>query len=73
MVVSKDRRNILCYITEKGERIVEDLVHVKTNVEDDIFKGFKDEDKQIFYKYLSRMNHNSEALVASIDLKIEED
>lgn len=53
--------------------IVDDLMHVKDNAEKELFKGFKDEDKQVFYKYLSLLHHNSEALVANIDSKIEED
>lgn len=69
----KDKRNILCYITEKGEMIVDDLIDVKANGEKELFKGFKDEDKQVFYKYLSLLHHNSEALAANIDSKIEED
>lgn len=56
----KDKRNTLCYIAEKGKKIVDDLLHVKTNAEEELFKGFKDEDKSAFYKYLSLMHHNSE-------------
>jgi len=69
----KDKRNTLCYITEKGAMIVDDLMHVKTNAEKELFKGFKDEDKQVFYEYLSLLHLNSEALVSNIDSKIEED
>ncbi|MBS4537380.1 MarR family transcriptional regulator [Clostridium sp. D2Q-11] len=69
----KDKRNTLCYVTEKGEMIVDDLIHVKTNAEKELFKGFKGEDKQVFYEYLSLLHLNSEALVANIDSKIEED
>ena len=42
-VDEKDKRNTLCYITKKGEKIVDDLMHVKNNAEKELFKGFKDE------------------------------
>ncbi|MDF2523011.1 MAG: Transcriptional regulator, MarR family [Clostridiales bacterium] len=69
----RDKRNTLCYITEKGKRIVDNLIHVKTNAEEELFKDFKDEDKLVFYKYLSMIQHNSEVLVTGINLRHEED
>lgn len=69
----KDKRNILCYITEKGEMIVADLMCVKAKAEKVLFKGFKDEDKQVFYKYLLLLNYNSEELIVNIESKIKED
>lgn len=69
----KDKRNFLCYITEKGENIVDNLLYVKTNAEEELFKGFKGEDKEVFYKYLLMLHHNSEELVVNIDSELEED
>lgn len=69
----KDKRNTLCYITPKGEVIVDGLMHVKTIAEKELFEGFRDEDKQIFYNYMSLLYHNSKALVADVDSRIEED
>lgn len=69
----KDKRNTLCYITDKGKKIVDDLVHLKTDAEKELFKDFKEEDKLAFYKYLSLMQHNSETLVTGVTLKIEEE
>jgi len=68
-----DRRNILCFITEKGEAIVEDLINVKRNAEEDLFKGFNEEDKDIFYNYLSLFHKNSIALTSGITHKLEEE
>lgn len=36
-----DRRNTLCYITEKGEKIVDDLMDTKTKAEEELFKFLK--------------------------------
>jgi DNA-binding MarR family transcriptional regulator len=62
-----DRRNTLCYITEKGEKIVDDLMGIKTKAEEELFKGFKNEDIEVFYKYLMLLNQNSKALVVDIE------
>lgn len=69
----KDKRNTLCYITEKGKKIVDNLIHVKTNAEEELFKDFKDEDKLAFYKYLTLMHYNSETLITGINLETEEE
>ncbi|MDF2891626.1 MAG: transcriptional regulator, TrmB [Clostridia bacterium] len=68
-----DRRNILCFITEKGEAIVEDLINVKRNAEEDLFRGFNKEDKDIFYEYLSLFYQNSVDLTSGITHKLEEE
>lgn len=59
-----DRRSILCFITEKGEAIVEDLISVKKNAEEDLFDGFNEKDKEIFYNYLSLFQKNSATLIS---------
>lgn len=69
----KDKRNTLCYITKKGNKIVDNLMNVKTNAEEGLFKGFKDEDIVAFYKYLSLMHRNSETLVVSTNIETEEE
>jgi len=68
-----DQRNILCFITEKGEAIVEDLVNVRTNTEKDLFKGFREDDKDIFYDYLSLLHQNSVTLISGITDKLQEE
>ncbi|PKM65511.1 MAG: hypothetical protein CVU95_15065 [Firmicutes bacterium HGW-Firmicutes-2] len=69
-----DRRNILCFITEKGETIVEDLIRVKKNAEEDLFEGFNEKDKELFYNYLSMFHRNSATLVLdNIKEKAQED
>ncbi len=63
---AKDRRNTLCYITEKGEKIVDSLMDVKIKAQDELFKGFKNEDINSFYKYLLLLNQNSKDLVEGL-------
>lgn len=58
-----DRRNTLCYVTDKGENIVNDLLGVTINVEQDMFKDFTHEDKTILFNYLMKLHQNSEVLV----------
>lgn len=69
----KDKRNMLCYVTEKGETIVDDLMSVRINAEKELFKGFKDEDKQVFYGYLSLLHLNSEILASNVYSDAEEE
>jgi len=54
----KDRRNTLCYLSENGKAIVHELLEVRTNVEDDIFEGFTEDDKNIFFNFLSKLYKN---------------
>lgn len=67
VIDENDRRNILCYITEKGETIVDDLFDIRSKVESVIFEGLDDKDKIMLFKYLSQICLNSEKLVADID------
>lgn len=69
----KDKRNFLCYITEKGEKIVKDLMDVRANTEADIFEGLTDEDKSAFYNYLTKIYHNSEKLVSGLTMEGQEE
>lgn len=69
----KDKRNTLCYVTESGEQIVEDLLHVKTNTENDLFKGLETEDKAKLYGYLQLICENSAVLAEGVDHEVEED
>jgi len=62
-----DRRNTLCYITEKGGTIVDDLFDVRSNVESVIFEGLDDQEKKALFGYLSQVCSNSEKLVANIN------
>lgn len=73
MIDPDDRRNILCFITRKGESIVGELLTVKTNTEDDLFSGFNEKDKKIFHAYLSRFYQNSKSLTSGITDETEEE
>jgi DNA-binding MarR family transcriptional regulator len=66
-VDQKDKRNFNCYVTEKGEKIIDELMKVKMNVEVDLFDGFSEKDKTSLYQYLSLLHNNSEKLVKSSD------
>lgn len=57
-----DRRNILCYITEKGASIVGGLMDVKDSAENKMFKNFQEQDKEKLYEYLSKLYFNSKML-----------
>ena len=66
-----DRRNILCFVSEKGEKIVDDLLNVKTTVDVDIFEGFSEKDKTAFYNYLLKLYKNSENLITGLNINKE--
>ena len=63
VVEEKDRRNILCYVNEKGKEIVHDLIEVRIKSEETLFKGMSIEDRKIFYKYLNILYKNSSELL----------
>lgn len=62
----KDKRNQLCYVSKNGEKIVDELIDIKSNIESDIFEGFSKEDKMLFYNYLAKLYKNSEKLASSV-------
>ncbi|SHH89864.1 MarR family transcriptional regulator [Clostridium grantii] len=66
-VDQQDKRNFQCYVTEKGEKIIDELMLVKKNVEEDLFHGFSEEDKTCLYNYLTLLHNNSEKLANSSD------
>jgi DNA-binding MarR family transcriptional regulator len=61
-----DKRKIHCYITDKGMRIVDDLMDVKKKAEKALFKDFKDEEIEAFYKYLVLLDKNAKALMVGV-------
>lgn len=65
----KDKRNTICFLSEKGEEIADELLRVKSNVESEIFEGFTDKDKNMFYNYLSKLYKNSEKIVSNINIE----
>lgn len=69
----KDKRNMLCFVSKKGEEIIHELLDVRTNVEANIFNGFTEEDKNVFFNYLSKLLKNSQKLAAGKELKEGED
>jgi DNA-binding MarR family transcriptional regulator len=66
-VDQQDKRNFKCYVTEKGEKIIDKLMKVKINVEVDLFDGFSEEDKNSLYRYLILLHSNSEKLANASD------
>ncbi len=65
VVDEEDRRNIKCYVTEKGAGIVDELNLVKEKAEKTLFEGFSDEELEAFGVYLRRLVENSGKLVDS--------
>lgn len=57
-----DRRNILCYVTEKGDMIADELTHIKMNTEKDLFDNFSQHDIELLFGYLSKLFDNSQKL-----------
>lgn len=72
MVDAQDKRNYRCYISEKGEAIVEHLMQVKESAENRIFQGFSEQDKETLFKYLNLMYTNSAELIQGIAFNGEE-
>lgn len=65
-VDENDRRNTLCYVTKKGELIIEDLIHVRKNVEEELFQGFSEEEKSMLFKHLTILEENSSKLISDL-------
>ncbi|OGS54710.1 MAG: hypothetical protein A2Y20_05115 [Firmicutes bacterium GWF2_51_9] len=61
----KDKRNTLCILSEKGETIVNELLHVRKSVEIDLFDGFSQEEKAKALEYVARIDENSRKLFKS--------
>ncbi len=62
-VDEKDRRNFRCFISKKGEKIVNDLIEVRMKSEKTLFKGMKQTDRIMFYRYLNILYKNSNDLL----------
>lgn len=63
VIDEKDRRNMLCYITAKGEMLAEDLIKIKADAESVLFRNFTEQDIEALYKRLSLLLVNSEHLM----------
>ena len=53
-----DQRYILVYLTEKGRARAEASVNVLSDVEEHVFEGFSDAEREAFISYLKRVNGN---------------
>ena len=58
----KDKRNFLCKVTPKGEKIISDLVKVKNQTVEVLFSDFTKEEKESFYNQLLKLEKNSKKL-----------
>ncbi len=58
----KDKRNMLCSVTEKGKATAGKLLHLSGNIQSALFAGFSEEDMSRFYRYLSRLSQNAHSL-----------
>lgn len=57
-----DRRNVKCFVTEKGKEHISELMILKSGVEKDLFKGFSKEELELFYSFMTRLKENSDDL-----------
>lgn len=69
VIDDNDRRNVLCFTTQKGEAIVENLINVKKKAEARLFTGFTESDKEAFFSFLSLFYDNSTALISDAELQ----
>lgn len=53
-----DKRYILVYLTEKGRARAEASVNVLSDVEEHVFEGFSDAEREAFISYLEQVNRN---------------
>jgi DNA-binding MarR family transcriptional regulator len=58
-----DKRHSLCYVTPKGEAIVQELLGVRSHIEADLFEGFTSTDLERFNRYLVLLHRNAQKLV----------
>lgn len=53
-----DMRFIIVSLTDKGKETSEKVFEIQKKLEDDCFKGFNKEEKDMFISYLRRINEN---------------
>lgn len=68
----EDKRNLRCYVTEKGSAIADELIGLSAHVEADIFAGFSEDEKEQFYSYLHRLLSNTRRMAESVHTVPEE-
>ena len=57
-VDSKDKRNRLMFLTEKGAQYKDVLTKISSELLETFYKGFSEEEKQQFFSLLNRINEN---------------
>lgn len=53
-----DRRIIYLKLTDKGNQIISDLIHIGTKFNDDLIAGIDEEDIMVYEKVLKKMISN---------------
>lgn len=61
-VDTEDRRNIRCFVTQKGRDIADTLIEIKAKAQNELFYQFSNSDQETLYKLLVRLHRNSETL-----------
>jgi len=61
-VDENDRRNVKCFVTEKGQENISEMMKLKTKVENELFAGFIEEELELFYNFMKRLKSNSDNL-----------
>ena len=57
-VDTKDKRNRLMFLTEKGAQYKDVLSKISSELLETFYKGFSEEEKQKFFSLLNRINEN---------------
>lgn len=53
-----DRRNYRLYMTDEGKKVVPLLVEIRKEINNQALKGFSDDEKEMFFKFLDRINNH---------------
>lgn len=64
---NNDKRNYMCHVSEKGNRIIESIKDIKAEAEMDLFNGFSESEKEVLYNCLFRLHGNSKKLAAALN------
>lgn len=59
-----DRRNTCCFVTDAGRIIADQLIGLTSTIEQELFAGFQEQDKEQFFFYLDRLYENTKTLLA---------
>ena len=59
----KDGRKFRLSLTEKGRKLLSNVINSWFKIQEDITKGFSEEEKTVFLRLLKQMNQNLDGLI----------